>query len=152
MKILDANDIVAGAEGTVTAVINNRVIEIAEVINITATIDLNKSSVKVLGRRMEQQKVIGASGTGTMTVHYISSRWGKQAIDYIKTGKVTVFDINIKNQDPASSTGKQVSKLSGCIIDGADIAKLDLDADTLDQEVNFTFTDADYLTEFNELN
>lgn len=152
MKILDANDIVAGAEGTVTAVINNRVIEIAEVINITATIDLNKSSVKVLGRRMEQQKVIGASGTGTMTVHYISSRWGKQAIDYIKTGKVTVFDINIKNQDPASSIGKQVSKLSGCIIDGADIAKLDLDADTLDQEVNFTFTDADYLTEFNELN
>jgi hypothetical protein len=152
MRTLEANDIVAGAEGTVTAIIDNRVRELAEVVNITATVDLNKSDLKVLGKRMTQHKVTGASGSGTMNMHYVSSLFGKQIVEYLKTGKVTVFDINIKNQDPASDTGKQVTKLSGCIIDGADLAKLDLDADTLDQEVNFTFTDADYLSEFNELN
>lgn len=151
-RILQANDIVAGAEGTVTAVINDRVVEMAEVVNITATIDLNKTNLKVLGNRMEQHKVTGASGTGSMSIHYVTSRWGKMVLDYLKTGKVTIFDINIKNQDPSSATGKQITKISGCIIDGADLAKLDIDADTLDQDVNFTFTDADYLTEFNELN
>lgn len=151
-RVLQANDIVAGGEGTVTAVIKNRVVEMAEVVNITATVDLNKSDVKTLGSRMTQHKVTGASGTGSMTIHYVTSRWGRMVLDYIKNGKVTVFDINIKNQDPSSDTGKQVTKLSGCIIDGTDLAKLDIDADTLDQEVNFTFTDADYLTEFNELN
>ena len=73
-------------------------------------------------------------------------------IDYIKTGKDVYFDIIIKNEDPSSATGKQVIKVSKCNLDGTDIAKLDIDADFLDQPINFTFSDVDLITEFNALN
>lgn len=150
-KILQAEDILSGAEGTATAVVNGRVIELFEVKNLTATIDLNKSDIKTLGKRAVQKKVNGWSGTGSMTVYLVTSRWNKMLIDYIKTGVVQKFDINVKNEDPSSSVGKQVTKLSGCILDGADIAKLDVDTDALDQSCNFTFDDADILDEFTEI-
>ena len=151
MNILQGNDLVNGAEGTATAVIDGRVEELFEVKNITATIDLKKTEVRTLGSRGSKHKTTGYNGTGSMTVYYITSRWTKMLIDYIKTGKVTAFDLIIKNQDPASATGKQVTKLIKCTIDGTDIAKLDVDADSLDQSVNFTFEDADILNEFDSL-
>lgn len=151
MKILQAEDTISGAEGTATAIIDGRVVELFEVKELTATVDLNKSDVRTLGNRATQKKITGWSGTGSMTVYFVTSRWAKMAIDYIKSGKIKKFDINIKNQDPSSSVGKQVSKLSKCLIDGTDIAKLNVDADALDQSVNFTFEDADLLNEFDEI-
>lgn len=152
MDILQAKDIVNGAEGTATAIIDGRVVELFEVKNITATVDLNKSDKKVLGSRATKHKTTGWNGTGSGTVYYVSSRWTKMIIDYIKTGKVTVFDIILKNEDPSSDTQKQVTKLSKCTLDGTDIAKLDVDSDGLEQPINFTFEDADLLTEFKDLN
>ena len=151
MNILQAEDAVNGAEGTCTAVINGRVYDIMELMNITATIDKNKAEFKALGSRATQHKANGWSGTGSATVRYVSTRWTKLIIEYIKTGKDVYFDIIIKNQDPSSATGKQTIKLSKCNLDGTDIAKLDIDADFLDQPINFTFSDVDILDEFNSL-
>ena len=151
MRILQAEDTINGAEGTATAVIDGRVVELFEVKELTATLDLDKTDVRTLGNRATQKKVTGWSGTGSMTVYFVTSRWAKMAINYIKTGKIKKFDINIKNEDPGSSVGKQVSKLSKCLIDGTDIAKLNVDSDALDQAVNFTFEDADLLNEFDEI-
>lgn len=151
MNILQAEDAVNGAEGTCTAVINGRVVEIMELMNITATIDKNKSNFKALGSRATQQKANGWSGTGEATVRYVSSRWAKLIIDYVKTGKDTYFDIVVKNEDPGSATGKQVIRLSKCNLDGTDIAKLDIESEFLDQPINFTFSNVDILTPFDEL-
>ena len=152
MDVLQGNDIVNGAEGTVTAVIDGRVYELFEVKNIKATVDLNKSDKRTLGSRATKHKTTGWNGTGSGVAYHVTSRWTKIVIDYIKTGKVTVFDIIIKNEDPASATGKQVTKLSRCTIDGTDIATLDVDSDGIEQPINFTFEDADLLTEFSALN
>lgn len=150
-KILQAEDVLNGAEGTATAVLDGRVIELFEVRNLTATVDLDKQDVRTLGNRATQKKVTGWSGTGSMEVYMVTSRWSRQMIDYIKTGKIRKFDINVKNEDPSTSIGRQVTKVSGCIIDGVDIAKLDVDNSTLTQSVNFTFEDADILEEFTEI-
>ena len=150
-NFLQAEDTINGAEGTATAVINGRVEELFEVRNVTATIDLNKADIKTLGKRMIQKKVINGSGTGLMNVYYVTSRCGKMAINYLRTGKLPKFDLNLKNEDPSSATGKQVVSLKGCLLDGADIAKLDVDSDALEQTVNFTFDDADILEEFTAL-
>ena len=66
------------------------------------------------------------------------------AINYLRTGRIPKFDLNLKNEDPSSATGKQVVSLKGCLLDGADIAKLDVN-------VNFTFDDAGILEEFTAL-
>ena len=46
MTILDAEDIVNGSEGTVTAVIDGRVVELMEVKNINVNIALNNQMLK----------------------------------------------------------------------------------------------------------
>ena len=151
MNILQAEDAINGKEGTCTAIIDGNVVEIMELMNITATVDKNKADFKALGSRATQHKATGWNGTGSATVRYVSSKWAKLILKYIKTGKDVYFDIIIKNEDPNSATGKQIIKVSKCNLDGTDIAKLDIDADFLDQSINFTFSDVDILTEFNEL-
>ena len=151
MRGWEGDELVSGAEGTATAVIDGNVVELMELREITATLTINKTDVRVLGSRMTKQKATGAAGTGSMTIYYIRSLFGKMLLQYIKTGKLPKFDINITNQDPGSSTGRQVTKLSGVSLNSYDIAKLNLDGEPLDESVDFTFEDADYLNEFNQI-
>lgn len=149
---LQANDIVNGRLGKVTIDINGKLVEIMELSNITATVDKSKTEVKVIGKLNTQNKATGWSGTGSATVRFISSRWGKIMEHYAKTGEDAYFTIVITNEDPGSSTGKQRVQLLGVNFDNIDIAHLDIDADVLEQDINFTFSDFNILDEFNELN
>lgn len=151
MNILQAEDTVNGREGVATAEINSQVVELMELSNITITVDKNKTEFKAMGTRNTQNKTTGWTGTGSANVRYISSRWAKMVQDYVKTGKDTYFTIVITNEDPGSATGKQVIQVLGCNLDSVDLAKLDVDTDILDQDVNFTFNDFNILQEFTEL-
>ena len=151
MNILQAEDAVNGREGVATAVIDGKVVELMELANINVTITKNKTQFKAMGTRNTQNKTTGWEGTGSMTVRYISSRWAKMMHNYAKTGKDTYFTIVVTNNDPGSAAGKQVIQILGCNLDGLDLAKLDIDAEVLEQDVNFTFNDFNLLTSFNEL-
>ena len=77
----------------------------------------------------------------------------KMNIVQIRTTKtVTYFKIDIVNEDPTSSIGKQTVTLIDCNLDEAEIAKIDVEADFLDQTMNFTFSDVEIPDEFKELN
>lgn len=151
MNILQAEDAVNGREGLATAEINGQVIELFELANININIAKNKTPFKAMGTRNTQNKTTGWEGTGSMTIRYVSSRWARMLYDYVKTGKDVYFTIVVTNEDPGSATGKQVIQVLGCNIDSADIAKLDLDSEVLEQDVDFTFNDFNILQEFNSL-
>lgn len=150
--IIQAEDTINGREGVATTEIDGRVIELMELSNITATMEKNKTEFKAMGQRNTQNKATGWSGTGSATVRYVSSRWAKLMEKYAKTGKDTYFTIVITNDDPGSKAGKQIVQLLGCNLDSIDLAKLDVDTEILDQDVNFTFNDFNILNEFKELN
>jgi hypothetical protein len=152
MNILQAEDAVNGREGVATAEINGQIETLMELANITVTVDKNKTEFKAMGTRNTQNKTTGWTGTGSATVRYISSRWAKMIEQYVKTGKDTYFTIVITNEDPGSATGKQVIQVLGCNIDSVDLAKLDVDADILEQDIDFTFNDFNVLEEFKSLN
>jgi len=152
MNILQAEDAVNGREGVATMEYNGQVVELMELANININIAKNKSPFKAMGTRNTQNKTTGWEGTGTMTIRYISTRYAKMMLDYIKTGKDTYFTIVVTNEDPGSATGRQVIQVLGCNIDSLDVAKLDLDAEVLEQDVDFTFNDFNILEEFNSLN
>lgn len=151
MTILQAEDVINGREGTATAEIDGKIVELMELSNITINIEKTKTEFKALGTRNTQNKATGWVGTGSMTVRYMSSRWVKQLIKYIKDGIDTYFTITVTNNDPGSRTGKQTIQITGCNIDSLDVAKLDIDAEILDQDMDFTFNDINLLDEFNEL-
>ena len=151
MNILQAEDAVNGREGIATAEINGQIVELMELANISVTVEKNKTEFKAMGTRNTQNKTIGWTGTGSATVRYVSSRWAKMIQEYVKTGRDTYFTIVVTNEDPGSATGRQVIQVLGCNIDSADIAKLDVDTEVLEQDVNFTFNDFNILEEFTPL-
>lgn len=78
----------------------------------------------------------------------MTTEYRKMALKYAKTGVDTNFQMTITNEDPTSSIGAQTIVLYNVNIDSTDLAKLDVDAEVLDEEVAFTFDDFDILDEF----
>jgi len=151
MTILQAEDAVNGREGEAIAEINGQIIKLMELSNITITVEKNKTEFKAMGTRNTQNKAIGWTGTGSATVRYVSSRFAKMIEEYAHTGRDTYFTIVVTNEDPGSRTGKQVIQVLGCNIDSIDIAKLDIDSEVLEQDIDFTFNDFNILQDFNSL-
>lgn len=116
--------------------------------NLEATADMEKTDVYTLGKRGAQHKPNGWSGSGSMTVYYVTSLFRKMVIQYIKTGVPVYFDVTVTNEDPGSSVGLQTVVLKNCSLDSAIIAKLDVESEVLDEDVDFTFDDVDLLDSF----
>lgn len=147
-ETLLAKDTVSGQEGRATQNIDGEITDMFFAKAITATFEKNKVEVKTLGKRATQHKAIGWSGSGTMTIYYMTTEYRKMALKYAKTGVDTNFQMTITNEDPTSSIGAQTIVLYNVNIDSTDLAKLDVDAEVLDEEVAFTFDDFDILDEF----
>ncbi|EPH92401.1 phage tail tube protein [Enterococcus casseliflavus] len=147
---LKAGDIISGREGTAFMTIDGRNIPMFWLKNIEAMVELIKTEVPVLGKRMNQQKVAGANGTGSMVIHKVTSEFAKIGIDYLKSGTIPEITIKVTNDDPNSTIGRQSTLISGVIFDSVPIAKLDIESETLDEDVSFTFSDADLLDQFNQ--
>lgn len=145
---LKAGDTVSGQEGSAQANINGEVHDLFYAKAIEATAEKLKTEIKTLKKRGTQHKAAGWSGSGTLTLYYVTSLFRKLMIQYIKTGKDTYFDLIITNEDPTSTIGKQTVVLYNCNIDSTILAKLDVDSEALDEEIEFTFDDADLLDEF----
>lgn len=151
--MLKSNDTISGKEGRAIATVNGEVFELFYAKAIEGTVEKNKSEIKTIGRRGTGHKTTGWSGSGSMTIYYVTSRFRKLVRDYIKTGIDTYFDLQVINEDPASSTGKQVTILKDCNLDSVMVAKLDGDSDDgLEEDMDFTFEDMELTEQFNELN
>lgn len=140
-NFMKAEDAISGKEGALYATIGTETIQIAECKNINAKITKNKTEFKALGYRGTQHKATGWTGTGTLVIHYATSRFAKMMIDYAKNGKDTYFTLQIVNKDPTSNIGKQTVNLFDVNLDESEVAKLDTEAEFLDQSMNFTFSD-----------
>ena len=149
---MKASDAISGKAGSLYATIDGKVIQVAECKSINAKITKNKTEFKALGYRGTQHKATGWSGSGSLTIHYASSRWAKMMIDYAKNGVDTYFKLQVINEDPTSSIGKQTVTLIDVNFNESEIAKIDTDAEFLDETMNFTFSDVDMRDEFKELN
>ena len=145
---LRAGDTISGQEGKATSVIDGNVQDMFYVKTLEATFEKTKAEVKTLGKRGIQHKGTGWSGAGSMTIYYVTSIFREMALKYAKTGKDTYFNITIVNDDSTSTIGKQTMVLYNCNIDSTILAKLDTEADVLDEDIDFTFDDFDILDSF----
>lgn len=151
-EYMKANDTISGKEGELYAVVNGKVRMVAECKSINSKITKTKTEFKALGQRGTQHKAMGWSGTGTLVIHYATSYWADMMIRYAKTGEDIYFTLQIINSDPSNKAkiGSQKIILSDVNMDEAEIAKLDVDADFLDQSMNFTFSGVDIIEKFKQ--
>lgn len=153
MAYLKLGDVISGQEGEakVTFYNDNGSVTVEDFFsarNIEATVEMQKAEGRTLGRRGTQHKPNGWTGTGSCNLYYITSMFRKMAISYVKTGKPMYFDLFVKNDDPGSTVGVQSTMLRHCLFDSVVVAKLDVEADFLDEDMDFTFDDVDLMDEF----
>lgn len=150
MSFFKAQDTISGQEGRATITIDGRVQDMFFAKKIEATVEKNKTDVKTFGKRGTQHKANGWSGSGTMTIYYVTTLFRKMMLEYIKNGKDTYFTMQVTNEDPTSSIGSQTTVLYNVNLDKVIMASIDVDSEVLEEDIDFTFDDVDILDEFGE--
>lgn len=153
MSYLKAGDVISGQEAAATMLVHNAdgttsVENMFWAKNLEATAEIQKTEVYTLGKRGAQNKPNGWSGSGNMTIYYVTSLFRRMVVQYIKTGRPVYFDITVTNNDPGSTIGAQTTILKNCSLDSVILAKFDVESEVLDESVDFTFDDVDILDEF----
>ena len=153
MSYLKAGDTISGQEAVATMLLHNAdgtttVEQMFWAKNLEATATIEKTEVRTLGKRGAQNKPNGWSGSGSMTIYYITSLFRRMALQYIKTGRPVYFDVTVTNDDPGSTVGSQTVVLKNCSLDEVILAKFDVESDVMDESVSFTYDDVDILDEF----
>jgi len=150
MGYLKAGDTISGQEARAFITINGRNEELFYAKKVESKVEKKKTQLKTLGKRGEQNKAAGWSGSGTLTVYYVTSLFRELMIKYIKTGVDTYFDMTVTNEDPTSSIGKQTVALKDCNLDEVSMAMFDVESEALEEDMGFTFDDVDLLDKFNK--
>ncbi len=123
-----------------------------QAIDLEASFEKNKTEVPILGKTAKGNKASGWSGSGSATFHYNTSIFRKLFLRYKETGEDVYFDIQVTNEDPTSTIGRQTVILKDCNMDGGILAKFDADGEYLDESMDFTFEDFEMPEEFAILN
>ncbi|SHO48131.1 phage tail tube protein [Anaerocolumna xylanovorans] len=144
-------DTISAKEGTAFIIINGVSRPLFEVSALKAQLDLTVQSRKTLGNRMTQHKIVGAEGTGSMTMYFMDSDMLKLAVEYLSGGKFGTIDLKVTNEDPQSSVGKQEVILKNVLLKTIPVVNLDDQSDDpITVDTDFTFDGIDKLKFFNK--
>lgn len=157
MKTMENNyklrlaDTISAKEGTAFITINGINRTLFEVSTLKAQMDLTVQSRKTLGSRMTQHKVVGAEGTGSMTMYFMDSDMLKLAVEYLSGGKFGTIDLMVTNEDPQSSIGRQEVVLKNVLLKTIPVTNLDDQSDDpITVDTDFTFDGIDDLKYFHK--
>ncbi len=143
MSYLLAKDTVNGAEGSIFVTINGQNIQVAGMRNIRTVANIQSNDMRVIGTRRVQSKSNGATQTGTGNIYYgaDSGLFRDMVLQYINTGVMPEFDIQLTNSDPATSLGTEVTAYYGCHLTGEiPLSILNDEEAMLNYDFNFAWT------------
>lgn len=149
--VMNAKDSVSAKLAECFVTIENNRYNFMQAINLEANFEKTKSEVPILGKTGSGNKSTGWKGTGSATMHYNSSIMRVLMERFKNTGEDIYFDIQVTNEDPTSSVGRQTVILKDCNIDGGILAKFDADGEYLDEDMDFTFEDFEIPEKFKNL-
>lgn len=140
-QIMHAKDAISGSLAECFVTIEGNRYNFMQLISFEAEIEKTKTEVPILGKTGKGNKATGWTGTFSGTAHYNQSIMRKLLLRYKNTGEDIYFDIQVTNEDPTSTVGRQTVILKDCNLDGGILAKFDADADYLDEDIEGTFED-----------
>lgn len=151
MSYLLAKDTVNGAEGKIFVTIDGKNMEVACMRNITTNAEIRSNDMRVIGTRTIQNKNNGAKLTGTGNIYYGTNLFTNMVLQYIQTGVMPEFDIQITNNDPATSIGTQSMAYYGCTLTGTiPLSILNDEEAMLNYDFNFAYTRVARLQSFRD--
>ena len=147
-SVMHAKDTVSASLAECYVTIEDKRYNLMQAINLEANFEKNKTEVPILGKTGKGNKATSWTGTGSATFHYNTSVFRMLMYRYKETGQDVYFDIQVTNEDPTSSVGRQTVILKDCNVDGGILAKFDADAEYLDEDMDFTFEDFEIPEQF----
>lgn len=150
-QTMKAKDAIRGSAAECFITIKQQRYNFMSLINFKAEIEKEKTTVPILGRTGKGNKASGWSGTWEATGHYNTSIMRKLLKEFKDTGEDIYFEIQVTNEDPTSSVGRQTTILLDCNLDGGILAMFDADTEYLEDEFSGTFDDFELPEEFSLL-
>jgi len=148
---MSAKDAISASLASCFVTVNGSRYCFMQAIDLEAKFEKEKTEVPILGKTGKGNKAAGWKGTGSATFHYNTSIFRELMLEYKNSGKDVYFDIQVTNEDPTSSVGRQTIVLKDCNVDGGILAKFDADGEYLDEEMDFTFEDFEMPEKFSLL-
>lgn len=148
---MNAWDAISSTMAECFVTIDGKRYKFMQAINLEATIEKNKMRVPILGRMGRGNKGVGWTGSGKATFHYNTSLFRELLYRFKERGEDMYFDIQVTNEDPVSSVGRQTVILKDCNLDGGVLAKFSAEDEYLEEEIRFTFEDFEIPEKFGVL-
>ncbi|BDE77307.1 hypothetical protein CE91St50_02510 [Clostridioides difficile] len=145
---MNSKDAISASLAECFVTIEGKRYHLMQCIKVEAKFEKTKSEIPILGRTGKGNKTTGWKGTGSATIHYNTSIFRKLMLRYKETGEDVYFDMQITNEDPTSSVGRQTIILKECNMDGGILATFDADSEYLEEDIDFTFDDFEMPEEF----
>lgn len=139
--IMNAKDAISASLAECFVTIGDNRYNFMQAIELEAKIEKTKTTVPILGKTGMGNKAAGWKGTGKATFHYNTSIFRELMLKFKETGEDVYFDIQITNEDPTSSVGRQTVILKGCNLNGGVLAKFNAGKEYLSEDMDFTFED-----------
>lgn len=150
-NFMNAKDAITASLAECYVTIDGRRYNFMQAINLEAKMEKNKATLPILGKTGKANRSTGWSGSGSAKFYYNTSIFRQMLYEFKESGQDVYFDIQVTNEDPTSSVGRQTAILRDCNLDSSVLAKFDADGDYLSEEVNFTFEDFEFPEQFSEL-
>lgn len=148
---MNAKDAISASLAECFITVDEKRYNFMQCINLEAKLEKMKTEVPILGKTGKGNKATGWAGSGSATFHYNTSIFREMLYRFKETGEDIYFDIQVTNEDPTSSVGRQTIILKDCNIDGGILTKFDADAEYLDEDMDFTFEDFEMPEKFKPL-
>lgn len=116
---------------------------VAEATALQAKVEFQTEDLKFAGDLFQHRKVVGYKGSGSLSMHKVSTRFQKAVSDTMKTGKERYYTLIYKLDDPAVD-GQERVVLKDVAFDDLTIIDLEVGT-TMKLEVPFSFSDYDFL-------
>ncbi len=150
MSFLLERDALNGKSGSGFMTINGENHEMFGMKKFQSDAEFQESDFKVVGTTLVQKKTTGVSLTGSMTIYYGTPHFLRLLQEYLKTGKLPYFTLQITNDDPSTSVGAQTVVLYDVKLQKIPVAILDAEAEYLEMEVSFSYRTLEVLDWFKD--
>jgi hypothetical protein len=142
------SDTVASSEGKAYVTMDGANRELFETQSLRAQLELIVQARRMLGNKMTQHKVVGATGTGSATLYFMNSQQLNHAIAFLKNGVRSPIKLQVVNEDAQSTTGRQEVVMTNVIFNNIPVAAVEESDDPITFDSDFTYDGIENLESF----
>ena len=147
----NAQDAPSAKQATCYVTINDRRYSMLNAKEFEAKAEVQTAEVPILGKLINGRKATGMALSFSMTVYKCSDMFDKLIVEYKKTGRLPVFEIQVGSSDMATSIGASRKIYRDCVIDGEVLLSMfDASGDFIEQTIEGYAMDFDTESEYQD--